>query len=402
MRLLQIELWTDFESAGGSRLLFIPPSQVFSAQRKRTLLGQDDLSLTIDGRLTALFGGGFSILVPATFTQNVDGRVVQDDFTRADSNTIGAPAIFPPSAVAWTEVAEVGPGDIRLNTNEANWAVDVPVTMGLSRTNLALPTEFIIQATMRMRLTNSFVRVWAYNDDVFPAGGSNFYDGGLNRSAGNFELRIIVGGAVSASDIVAVPGGISIGGNAPSAINYGVRMVGRTNGADFDLTGFMNSPLGSLLALSSAKGYPVAQIASVTDVSPILAVGSYGLLNSRRSFVGRIDACGVDFTMRGLPTGATIEIDGSTPVAEAGGTAVLPMDGVPVPGTLCTVKDASSQIIGTLSPALGLFGADSYSLDSQAILSTFQRGGERRVIRIVFENPESPGFQGQVQEWRIN
>ncbi len=395
-RLIQVELWSDFISAGGTRELIIPLEQVFAASLNQDVRrAQRDLSLNVDARIAALFGGAFGLPTGGTFSQTTDGRVVQDDFTRADSNIIGAPAIFPSGAAAWTEVGESGAGDIRLNTNEANWAVDTPTTMGLSRTNLALPTEFIIQATQRMRLTNSFVRVWAYNDDVFPAGGSNFYDAGLNRSTGNFELRIIVGGAVSASDIVAVPGGITIGGNAPSAINYGMRMVGRTSGADFDLTGFMNSPLGSLLALSSAKGYAVAQIASLTDVAPILAVGSYGLLNSRRSFCGRIDACGVDFTMTSLPTGATIEVDGSTPVAESGGTAVLPMDSVPIPGGTLTVKESGGDTIGTLSPGKGLFGADEYDLLTAGSAAVFVPGAERKVLRLTFAN-------GAVEEFRIN
>ena len=59
-----------------------------------------------------------------------------------------------------------------------------------------------------------------------------------------FELRVVVNGSIESSDTPAVPGGLQFGGEAPSAINYGIRMVGRTSGSDFDLTGYMNSPLG--------------------------------------------------------------------------------------------------------------------------------------------------------------
>ena len=301
--------------------------------------------------------------------------------------------IFPPAAAAWTELGESGAGDLRITSNEFNQAVDTPSTMLLRRSDDPMPTEFIIQATLRARVTNAFPRIFTYHNDAFPGPGSDLYDAGLDRAGGNFELRVIDGGVIVASDVVAVPGGVSIGGPAPSAINYGIRMVGRTSGADFDLTGYMNTPLGSTLPLSSAKGYPVGLIASVTDVSPILAVGTYGYDSSRRSFSGRFDASGVDLTVTSLPTGATIEVDGSTPVAEAAGTAVLPMDDVPMPGATLTVKLASI-IIGTLSPAVGLFGGDEYDLVSQGVASTFVPGAERKVIRSIFED-------GAVMEHRL-
>ena len=395
-RLIQVELWSDFISAGGTRALIIPLEQIFGATLNQDVRrAQRDLSLNVDARIAELFGGAFGQVDPGVFSQTTDGRAVQDNFTRADSATIGAPSLFPPSAAAWTEVGESLATDLRLLTNEFDQGVDTPATMLLRRTDLALPTEFIIQATLRARVSNAFPRIFTYHNDAFPGPGSDLYDAGLDRAGGTFELRVVAGGAVAASDVVAVPGGVTIGGPAPSGINYGIRMVGRTSGADFDLTGYMNSPLGSLLALSSAKGYPVALIASVTDVSPILTVGSYGYDCSRRSFSGRIDACGVDLTITSLPSGATIEVDGGTPVAESGGTAVLPMDGEPIPADTLTVKTGGGSTIGTLSPGQGLFGADEYDLVSSGAPSTFIPGAERKVLRLTFAN-------GAVEEFRIN
>lgn len=383
-KLIQVELWSDFIAAGGVRTRVLPIAEIFGALLDEDFNGRSELSLTVNARLAELFGGSFGAVVAAVFSQTTDGRVCQDNFTRADSNTIGAPVLFPPAAAAWTEINESGAGDLRILTNEFDQAVDTPATMLLRRSDDPLPTEFIIQATLRARVTNAFPRIFAYHDDAFPA-ASDLYDAGLDRASGTFELRVIDGGVVVASDIVAVPGGVSIGGPAPSTVNYGVRLVGRTSGADFDLTGYMNTPLGSTLSSSSAKGYPVGLIASVTDVSPILAVGTYGYDSSRRSFSGRFDAAGVDLTVTSLPTGATIEVDGSTPVAESGGTAVLPMDDVPMPGETMTVKVASI-IIATLTPPQGLFGGDEYDLISQGVASSFVPGAERDVIRSIFDD----------------
>ena len=384
-KLVQVELWSDYIAAGGVRTRVLPISEIFGAIIDEDFNGRSELSLNVNARLAELFGGSFGAVVEAVFSQTTDGRVCQDNFTRADSNTIGAPVLFPPGAAAWTELGESGAGDLRILSNEYDQAVDTPSTLLLRRSDDPLPTEFIIQATLRARVSNAFPRIFAYHNDAFPGPGSDLYDAGLDRASGTFELRVVDGGSVVASDIVAVPGGVSVGGPAPSAINYGVRLVGRTSGSDFDLTGYMNAPLGSTLSLSSAKGYAVALIASVTDVSPILAVGTYGYDSSRRSFSGRFDACGVDLTVTSLSTGTTIEVDGSTPVAESGGTAVLPMDDVPIPGETLTLKIGSS-IIGTLSPPQGLFGGDEYDLISQGAASSFVPGAERDVIRSIFDD----------------
>ncbi len=391
-KLVQVELWSDFIAAGGVRTRVLPIAEIFGALLDEDFNGRSELSLTVNARLAELFGGSFGPVVAAAFSQTTEGRVCQDNFTRADSNTVGAPVLFPSGAAAWTEVGESGAGDLRIEDNEFKQGVDTPSTLLLTRTDDPLPTEFIVQATVRSRVSNGFPRIIAYHNDSFPS-NADIYDAALNIAGGTFELRVVVNGSIESSDTPAVPSGLQFGGNAPSAINYGIRLVGRTSGSDFDLTGFMNSPLGSLLASSAAKGYPVAQIASVTDSSPILALGSYGYGNSRRAFSGRFDASGVDLTVTSLPTGATIEVDGSTPVSESGGTAVLPMDDVPMPGETLTVKVASI-IIATLTPPQGLFGGDEYDLTSQGAASTFIPGAERDVIRSIFDD-------GLVLEHRI-
>ena len=106
-RLVQLELWSDFIAAGGTRELIIPMEKVFGATLNQDVRrAQRDLSMSVDAQVAQLFGGEIGLAGAGVFTQTTDGRVVQDNFARADSATIGAPSLFPPSAAAWTEVGE--------------------------------------------------------------------------------------------------------------------------------------------------------------------------------------------------------------------------------------------------------------------------------------------------------
>ncbi len=156
-KLVQVELWSDFIAAGGVRTRVLPISEIFGALLDEDFNGRSELSLNVNARLAELFGGSFGPVVAAVFSQTTDGRVCQDNFTRADSNTIGAPVLFPPAAAAWTELGESGAGDLRILTNEFDQAVDTPATMLLRRSDDPLPTEFIIQATLRARVSNAFL-----------------------------------------------------------------------------------------------------------------------------------------------------------------------------------------------------------------------------------------------------
>ena len=98
-KLVQVELWSDFIAAGGVRTRVLPISEIFGAILDQDFNGKSELSLIVNARLAELFGGSFGPIVAAVFSQTTDGRVCQDNFTRADSNTIGAPVLFPPAAI---------------------------------------------------------------------------------------------------------------------------------------------------------------------------------------------------------------------------------------------------------------------------------------------------------------
>ena len=134
-----MELWSDYVAAGGARERILPLAEIFAATLDADTQGKSDLSLAVSAAIAELFGGSFGAVVAAVFSQTTDGRVCQDNFNRADSNTIGAPVIFPPAAAAWTELGESGAGDLRITSNEFNQAVDTPSTMLLRRSDDPMP-----------------------------------------------------------------------------------------------------------------------------------------------------------------------------------------------------------------------------------------------------------------------
>ena len=143
MKLIQLEVWSDFEANAGSRIRIVPLSSVLAAAIAGDLKGQLELSLGVDKAIASLLGGSIIPFVNSTFTLTSSGLAFRDRFNRADSDTVG---------MSWLE-KETAAGDNRIITNNLG---QTGVSSWIWQASVAgHPVDFIIQHTATGRTGDS-------------------------------------------------------------------------------------------------------------------------------------------------------------------------------------------------------------------------------------------------------